>query len=146
MMNNRIKSVKEIKKLINEVLLPGYSYKTNFSCADFLIDINYNFIIKAELVKQDNKMIYVFVLDTQFLSEKVIFYEEMQMVINIIKILENNRKFVLSRLKKYTVEEYEKEKIERERKSEMMLEALKTMFIRNFEGNQQQEMEDSYYE
>ena len=90
MMNNRIKSVKEIKKLINEVLLPGYCYKTNFSCADFLIDINYKFIIKAELVKKDNRMIYVFVLDTQFLSEKVISYEEMKMVINIslcIKII-----------------------------------------------------------
>ena len=114
MMNNRIKSVKEIKKLINEVLLPGYCYKTNFSCADYLIDINYKFIIK------------------------VISYEEMKMIINIVKILENNRKFVLSRLKKYTVEEYEKEKMERERKSEMMLEALKTMFIRKFEDNQQQ--------
>lgn len=78
-------------------------------------------------------MIYVFVLDTQFLSEKVISYEEMKMVINIIKILENNRKFVLSRLKKYTVEEYEKEKMERERKSEMMLEVLKTMFIKKIE-------------
>lgn len=133
MMNNRIKSVKEIKKLINEVLLPGYCYKTNFSCSDFLIDINYKFIIKTELVKQDNRMIYVFVLDTQFLSEKVISYEEMKMVINIIKILENNRKFVLSRLKKYTVEEYEKEKMERERKSEMMLEVLKTMFIKKIE-------------
>ena len=133
MKNNRIKNVKEIKKLINEVLLPGYCYKTNFSCADFLIDINYKFIIKAELVKQDNRMIYVFVLDTQKKKKKVISYEEMKMIIDIIKILENNRKFVLSRLKKYTVEEYEKEKMERERKSEMMLEVLKTMFIKKIE-------------
>ena len=146
MMNNKIKSVKEIKKLIDEVMLPGYYYKTNFSCSDFLIDINYKLIIKASIVKKEDKMVYEFVLDTQFLSEKEISYEEMKMIISIIEILENNRKFVLSRLKKYTVEEYEKEKMERERQSKMMLEALKNMFIRKIEGNHQQEMEGNYYE
>lgn len=145
-MHNKIKSVKEIKKLIDEVMLPGYYYKTNFSCSDFLVDINYKLIIKAELVKREDKMAYEFVLDTQFSSEKVISYKEMKMIISIIDILENNRKFVLSRLKKYTIEEYEKEKMERERQSKMMLEALKNIFIRKTEGNHQQEMEDNYYE
>ena len=140
-----IKSVKEIKKLIDEVMLPGYYYKTNFSCSDFLVDINYKLIIKASLVGQEDKMVYEFVLDTQFLSEKGISYEEMKMIISIIEILENNRKFVLSRLKKYTVEEYEKEQEEKKKKSEMMLEALKTMFIRKIEGNHQQKIEDNYY-
>lgn len=46
-----IKSVKEIKKLIDEVILPGYYYKTNFSCSDFLVDINCKLIINALLVK-----------------------------------------------------------------------------------------------
>lgn len=142
----KIKSVKDIKKLIDEVMLPGYYYKTNFSCSDFLVDINYKLIIKASLVRQEDKMVYEFVLDTQFLSEKGISYEEMKMIISIIEILENNRKFVLSRLKKYTVEEYEKEQEEKKKKSEMMLEALKTMFIRKIEGNHQQEIEDNYYE
>ena len=141
----KIKSVKEIKKLIDEVMLPGYYYKTNFSCSDFLVDINYKLIIKASLVGQEDKMVYEFVLDTQFLSEKGISYEEMKMIISIIEILENNRKFVLSRLKKYTVEEYEKEQEEKKKKSEMMLEALKTMFIRKIEGNHQQKIEDNYY-
>ena len=141
----KIKSVKEIKKLIDEVMLQGYYYKTNFSCSDFLVDINYKLIIKASLVGQEDKMVYEFVLDTQFLSEKGISYEEMKMIISIIEILENNRKFVLSRLKKYTVEEYEKEQEEKKKKSEMMLEALKTMFIRKIEGNHQQKIEDNYY-
>lgn len=141
-----IKSVKEIKKLIDEVILPGYYYKTNFSCSDFLIDINYKLIINALLVKQENKMVYKFVLDTQFLSGKEISYEEMKMIINIMDILENNRKFVLARLKKYTVEEYEKEQEERKKQSEMMLEALKKTFIKRFEGNKIQKEEKNYYE
>lgn len=141
-----IKSVKEIKKLIDEVILPGYYYKTNFSCSDFLVDINCKLIINALLVKQENKMVYKFVLDTQFLSGKEISYEEMKMIINIMDILENNRKFVLARLKKYTVEEYEKEQEERKKQSEMMLEALKKTFIKRFEGNKTQKWEENYYE
>lgn len=141
-----IKSVKEIKKLIDEVILPGYYYKTNFSCSDFLVDINCKLIINALLVKQENKMVYKFVLDTQFLSGKEISYEEMKMIINIMDILENNRKFVLARLKKYTVEEYEKEQEERKKQSEMMLEALKKTFIKRFEGNKTQKEEENYYE
>ena len=131
----KIKSVKEIKKLIDEVILPGYKYETNFNCSDFLIDINNKLIIKAIIEKQENKMIYKFVLDTQFLSEKDISYEEMKMIINIVEILENNRKFVLSKFKKYSVEEYENEQAERKEQSERMLEALKNMFIKRFEDN-----------
>lgn len=78
----------------------------------------------AKLVEKNHKMIYEFVLDTQFVSDKEISYDELKMVIKIIDILESNRKFVLSRLKKYTVEEYKKEKEERERLSNKMLEAL----------------------
>ena len=146
-MNNveKVKSVKEIKKLIDEVVLPGYYYKTNFSCPDFLIDINYNLIIRAKLVKEDNKMVYKFILDTQFLSDKEISYDELMMIVRIIKILEENRKFVLARLKKYTVEEYEKEMEENEKRSEMMLESLKKMFIMKYEQNNSiQDINDKY--
>lgn len=135
-MNNnlkKIRSVKEIKELIDKVMLPGYSYKTNFSGSDFLVDINYKLIIAAKLVKQDDKMVYEFILDTQFVSEKELTYNEMKMICKIIDILESNREFVLSKLKKYTVEEYEEECAERERQSEMMVEALKTMFIKKIE-------------
>ena len=136
-MNNieKVKSVKEIKKLIDKVMLPGYYYKTNFSSPDFLIDINYNLIIKANLVKEDNKMVYRFILDTQFLSDKEISYDELMMIVRIIEILEENRKFVLARLKKYTVEEYEKEMEEKEKRCEMMLESLKKIFIMKYEQN-----------
>ena len=119
-----VKSVRDIKKLIDKVLLPGYKYKTNFNCAEFLIDINSRLLIMAKLIEKNHKMIYEFVLDTQFVSDKEISYDELKMVIKIIDILESNRKFVLSRLKKYTVEEYKKEKEERERLSNKMLEAL----------------------
>ena len=120
----KIKTVKEIKQLIDEVIIPGYKYKTNFSSAEFLVDINYSLIIVAKLVKRDDKMKYEFVLDTQFLSNKEINYEELKMINKIIDILENNRDFVLSRLKKYTVEEYEKEVEYRKKQSEMMMNAL----------------------
>ena len=50
-MSNNIKRVKDLKELINKVKLPNYSYKTNFSSASFLVDINYKIIIKAKLIK-----------------------------------------------------------------------------------------------
>ena len=125
MNNKKIKRVKDLKKIIDKVLLPNYIYKTNFNSSDFLIDINYNIIIKAKLIKKDNKMVYEFVVDTQFMSEAEITYDEIVMIKNIIDILEENRKFVLSRLKKYTVEEYEKEEQERKEQSKKALEALK---------------------
>lgn len=127
MNNKKIKRVKDLKKIIDKVLLPNYIYKSNFNSSDFLIDINYNIIIKAKLIKKDNKMVYEFVVDTQFISETEISYDEIVMIKNIIGILEENRKFVLSRLKKYTVEEYEKEEQERKEQSEKALEALKQM-------------------
>ena len=125
MNNKKIKRVKDLKKIIDKVLLPNYIYKTNFNSSDFLIDINYNIIIKAKLIKKDNKMVYEFVVDTQFMSEAEITYDEIVMIKNIIDILEENRRFVLSRLKKYTVEEYEKEEQERKEQSEKAIETLK---------------------
>ena len=119
----KIKSVKEIKKLIDKVILPGYTYKTNFSCGEFLIDINTSLIIAAELV--NNQMKYRFVLDIQFLRGNIVTHDEIIMIDKIINIFEENRSFVLSKLKKYTVEEYEQEKEYREKQSEKVLEALK---------------------
>lgn len=69
-------------------------------------------------------MEYEFVLDIQFLSEKDITVDELKMINEIINILEDNKKFVISRLKKYTVEEYEREKEYREKQSKMILKAL----------------------
>lgn len=135
MKKNKIRTVKEIRKLIDEVMLPEYSYKTNFSSSDFLVDINYNLVISANLVKEDNKMIYKFILDTQFLSSREITYDELKMLTKIIDILEDNRKFVLSRLKKYTVEEWEEEERIRKKRSDEMLEALKMMLEGHMKKN-----------
>ena len=132
MENNKANSAREMKVLIDKVMIPGYSYKTNFSCSDYLVDINYKMVIKARLIKKDNKMVYEFVLDTQFINNQEITHDELKMSSNIIEILENNRKFVLSRLKKYTVQEYEQEQIEAKRRSDLMLEALKTMIMREY--------------
>ena len=121
---NKICTVKEIKKLIDKVMIKGYIYKTNFSCAEFLVDISNGLVIGAKLVKHDNKMEYEFVLDTQFLSEKYITTDELKMINEIINILEDNKKFVISKLKKYTVEEYEREEEYRKKQSEMILKAL----------------------
>ena len=46
---------------------------------------------------------------------------------NIIDILENNRNFVLKRLKKYTVEEYEQEQIEAKQKQESFIKFLDSL-------------------
>ena len=134
MNNKNIRSVKDLKVLIDKVILPNYSYKTNFSDPDFLIDINYKIIIKARLIKRDNKMVYEFVVDTQFISNQEITYDEIVMVKNIIEILEENRKFVLSRLKKYTVEEYEKEMEEKEKRREKAFEELKQIFTMQYKN------------
>lgn len=128
--SKKVKSVKEIRKLIDKVMLPGYTYRTNFSYSDSLIFINNSLSIAAKLVELDNKMVYEFVLDTQFVSNQEVKYQELVMLSNIIDILECNRTFVLSRLKKYTVDEWKKEEEERKKQSEAMLEALKK-FVEN---------------
>ena len=73
----------------------------------------------------ENSTCYEFVLDTQFLPDKQILYDEIVMIKNIIDILEDNRKFVLSRFKKYSLVEYQEERRKREEASERMLESLK---------------------
>ena len=64
------------------------------------------------------------------------------MIKNIIEILEANRKFVLSRLKKYTVEEYEKEKRDRKENSKKVFEALEKMVTMKYNN----ELENDYFE
>lgn len=117
----KINSVKEIKKIIDKLIIPGYHYKTNFSSSEFLVDIESKFIIIAKPVCTDKDFHYEFVLDTQFLSLKEITYQELVMIKNIIEVLEENRSFVLKRLKKYTVDEYKEELRLREEESRKIL-------------------------
>ena len=52
------------------------------------------------------------------------------MIKEVIEILEENRKIAISRLKKWTIEEYEKDRKQKEKSSEEMLEALKRAIFR----------------
>lgn len=53
------------------------------------------------------------------------------MIKNIIDILENNRKFVLAKFKKYTVDEYKEGLKIREENSRLMFKGLKNMLSKN---------------
>lgn len=125
----KINSVKEIKKIIDKFIIPGYQYKTNFSSSLFLVDIESKLIIIAKPVCTDKDFHYEFVLDTQFLSEKEITYKELVMIKNIIEVLEGNRSFVLKKLKKYTVNEYKEELRLREEQSNKYFETFKSLII-----------------
>lgn len=127
----KVSSVKELRLLIDNAILPNYKYKTNLSSPEFLVDIDSKFIIIAKPMCDDTRFYYEFMLNTEFLSNKEITYDEIVMIKNIIEILEENRCFVLSRLKKYTVSEYKEELRVREENSERMLETLKQMIVNN---------------
>ena len=117
----------DLKKEIIQNTIEGYKVKTNFSSCDFLVQIG-AFIIIAKPICLEKEVRYEFMLDTQFLSNKEITYEEIIMIKNIIDLLNKNKKLALSRLKKWTVEEYIEDKRQRELRSEQMLEALKSAF------------------
>lgn len=118
----------ELKKEIIKNTIEGYKVKTNFSSCDFLVQIG-GFIIIAKPICLENGVRYEFMLDTQFLSNKEITYEEILMIKNIIDLLNQNKKLALSRLKKWTIEEYIEDKRQRELRSQQMLEALKSAFV-----------------
>lgn len=127
----KVSSVKGLRLFIDNAILPNYKYKTNLSSPEFLVDIDSKFIIIAKPICDETKFYYEFMLNTEFLSNKEITYDEIVMIKNIIEILEENRCFVLSRLKKYTVSEYKEELRVREENSERMLETLKQMIVNN---------------
>ena len=118
------KNIKELKEIIKKEVLKGYRLKTNFSCDDFFVELG-SFIVIAKIICLENEVKYEFTLDTQFLSTKEITYEEIVMIKNVIDILNKYKKLAISRLKKWTVEEYLEDKRIREKRSEEMLEALK---------------------
>lgn len=126
-----MKTVRELKQEIDKVIVSGYTYQTDLSWTERLISINHGVGIGAKLVRKDNKMIYEFIVDTQFVGSKEITYDEICMCKDIIDILEKNRNFVLRRLKKYTVEEYEKEQIEFEKRQENFIKFLDSLVYEN---------------
>ena len=79
----------------------------------------------------ENEVKYEFVLDTQFISSKELTYDEIIIAKKVIELLNNNKKLAISRLKKWTVEEYLKDQENRKKKSEEMLEALKVAMMQS---------------
>ena len=120
--------LRDLKQEIKKKVLDGYDLRTNFSSNDFLVEIG-NFIIIAKIRCTDTEVKYEFVLDTQFVSSKEISYEEIVMIKNVIDLLNQNKKLALSRLKKWTVEEYREDERIRKIRSEKMLEELKSIFL-----------------
>ena len=118
----------ELKKEIIRNTIEVYKVKTNFISCDFLVQIG-GFIIIAKPICLEKEVRYEFMLDTQFLSNKEITYEELLMIKNIIDLLNKNKKLALSRLKKWTIEEYIEDKRQKEQRSQQMLEALKSAFV-----------------
>ena len=134
-----MKTVRELKQEIDKVIVSGNTYQANLSWTERLISINHGVGIGAKLIKKDNKMVYEFIVDTQFVGSKEITYDEICMCKDIIDILEKNRNFVLRRLKKYAVEEYEKEQIEFEKRQEKFIKFLDSLV---HENKSQKEYED----
>ena len=108
--------LRDLKQEIKKNVLEGYELRTNFSSNEFLVEIG-NLIIIAKIICTDTEVRYEFALDTQFVSTKEISYEEIVMIKNVIDLLNKNKKLALSRLKKWTVEEYRED--ERIRKYEV---------------------------
>lgn len=102
-------------------MIPGYTYETYLSWSEHLIDISNGLAIGTKLAQVEDKMAYEFIVDTQFLSSQEITYDEIVLYKNIIDILEKNKTFVLKRLKKYTVEEYEQKQLESKQKQECLM-------------------------
>lgn len=122
-----MKTVKELRQEIDKIIFPGYIYQTNLSWAERLVSINHGVGIGAKLVRVEDKMIYEFIVDTQFVGSKEITYDEICMCKDIIDIFQKNRNFVLRRLKKYTLEEYEQEKFEFKQRQEKFINFLDSL-------------------
>ena len=120
--------LRDLKQEIKKNVLEGYELRTNFSSNEFLVEIG-NLIIIAKIICTDTEVKYEFVLDTQFVSDKEITYEELVMIKNVIELLNEHRKLALSRLKKWTVEEYREDERIRKIRSEKMLEELKSIIL-----------------
>ena len=120
-------NVTQLKNIIKNKIPEKYRFKTNFSSADFFIEIG-NYIIIAKPICIDNQIKYEFMVDVEFISQKEINYEELNILKEVIDILEDNKKTAISRLRKWTVDEFEQYKKIREKKSQELLEVLKSIF------------------
>ena len=110
---------------------PGYTYKINLSYSEHLIDISNGLGIGTKLVQIEDKMVYKFIVDLQFLRSQELTYDELELCKDIIEILEKNRSFVLRRLKKYTIEEYEREQIAFQKRQEELIKFFESLIYKD---------------
>lgn len=108
-MNDK-KEFAKIRKAIKKQLISGYKCKIDFDDPRFLVEIEEVLIIAAKPYKKNNKIVYEFVFDIRFIGgDYIITYEEIKMIDKIIEILYNYKENIISKFKKYTLEEYEYE-------------------------------------
>lgn len=120
----------ELRKIIKSKVPREYNVKVNFTKADFLVEIG-NLIIKAKTVCDEVEVKYEFVLDTQFISRNELTYDEIIMTKDVMEVLESNKELAISKLRKWTPEEYNEDIRLKEEQRELMLEALKRAFLKN---------------
>lgn len=125
-------NLRDLKLEITKKAIEGYKVKTNFSSCEFLVEVG-NITIIAKPMCLEKEVKYEFMLDTQWLSSNEVTYEEIVMIKNVMDILNENKKLAISKLKKWTVEEYIEDKKQREIQSNQMLEMLKSAFYNNIE-------------
>lgn len=117
-----------LKKLIKSKVLKEYKTKINFDNPQNYIEIG-NLTIIAKLVCNENTVVYEFVLDTQFCNSNELTHKEITMINEIMTILEEHKQLAISKLKKWTVEEYKEELYKKQIKSEQLINALKEAFL-----------------
>ena len=118
----------KLKKLIKSKVLKEYKTKINFDNPQNYIEIG-NLTIIAKLVCNENTVVYEFVLDTQFCNSNELTHKEITMINEIMTILEEHKQLAISKLKKWTVEEYKEELYKKQIKSEQLINALKEAFL-----------------
>lgn len=115
--------VTDLKNIIKFRVPNEYKVSTNFSSPDSFIFIG-DLLIIAKTICTETEVKYEFMLDTQFISSKEISYNELIIAKEVIELLEENRKVATSRLKKWKVEDYLRDKELKEKQSIAMMEAL----------------------
>ena len=123
--------LRDLKEEIIKIVPKEYKIKTNFSSNEFIVECG-ELIINAKTICTEEKVYYEFVLDVQFVSNNELTFQEIVVAKNIIELLNQNKELAISRLKKWTVEEYLKDQEEREKRSEEMLEALRQVIMQSY--------------
>ena len=129
-------NLKDLKQEISKEAIEGYKARTNFSSCEFIVEVG-NITLIAKPICLEKEVRYEFVLDTQWLSSNEVTYKEIVMIKNVMDILNENKKLAISRLKKWTVEEYKEDRRKREEQSEQMLEMLKNAFYNSQNSRKQ---------